>query len=346
MMNKISCSLFAAAALCAAVFPASAQLFSDPAPPTVRKLADVAPPEPRKQDELKFRAAPKPLAPGAVTHEWRRFLGPTMDGISSETPLLKQFGKGGPPIVWEVAKGEGYAAPAVVSGRVVLFHRVEDEEIVECLHAETGQRFWKYAYAMSYRDRYGFDGGPRCQPVSDGECVYTFGVAGKLTCLNLTTGQMLWQRDIFREFKLQQNFFGIGSTPLLEGDFLIVNVGAEGGPCVAAFDKRSGKMAWGAGKEWGPSYASPIPAEVRGKRRVFVFAGGDSEPSTGGLLCIDPKTGKVDFSFPWRAERRESVNASSPLIIGNQVYVSECYGPGGALLDIQPDGSARRGSPG
>ncbi len=339
-MHKISCSLVAFS-LSAAVLPVAAQVFSDPAPPTVQKLAEVALPEPRKYDELKFHAAPKPLAPGAITHEWRSFLGPTLNAISSETPLAKQFGKAGPPIVWEVNKGEGYAAPAVVSGRVILFHRVENEEIVESLHAETGQRFWKYAYAMSYRDRYGFDGGPRCQPVSDGEFVYTFGVTGKLTCLKLTTGQLLWQRDLFREFKLEQNFFGVGSTPLLEGDFLIVNVGATGGPCVAAFDKRSGKMAWGVGKEWGPSYASPIPADVHGKRRVFVFAGGDSEPSTGGLLCLDPKNGKVDFSFPWRAERRESVNASSPLIIGNQVYISECYGPGGALLDVLPNGQAR-----
>ena len=125
--------LFAVFALFSAGKPASAQIFSDPAPPTVQKLAEMAPPEPRKQEELKFRAAPKPLSPGAVTHEWRDFLGPNHNAISGETPLLKQLGKTGPPIVWEVTKGEGYAAPAIVSGRVILFHRVENEEIVECL---------------------------------------------------------------------------------------------------------------------------------------------------------------------------------------------------------------------
>ena len=165
---------------------------------------------------------------------------------------------------------------------------------------------------------------------------------GKLHCLKLTTGQVIWQRDLVTEFKVKQNFFGVGSTPLLEGNLLIVNLGVEGGPCVVAFDKLTGKMAWGAGKEWGPSYASPIPADIHGKRRVFVFAGGESRPSTGGLLCIDPTNGKVIFSFPWRAKRAESVNASSPLIIGNQVYISECYGPGGVLLDIQPDGSFKK----
>lgn len=84
-------------------------------------------------------------------------------------------------------------------------------------------------------------------------------------------------------------------------------------------------MVWGAGAEWGASYASPIPATIHGKRRIFVFAGGKSQPTSGGLLCIDPTNGKVDFRFPWRARRFESVNASSPIIIGNQVYISECY---------------------
>lgn len=322
--------------------PSLAQNFVDPAPPKVEKLAEIAPPVAQKQAELKFHQGPKTLSPNAKTHDWRTFLGPNMNATSEETPLLKKFGPNAPALVWEVTKGEGYAAPAIINDRAVLFHRVENNEVVECLNAENGERFWKYAYPSSYRDRYGFNPGPRCQPVSDGDWVYTFGVGGQLHCLKLTTGQVLWQRDLVKEFGIKQNFFGVGATPLLEGDKLIINVGADGGPCVAAFDKRSGKMLWGAGKEWGPSYASPVAATVHGKRRVFVFAGGESEPPTGGLLCIDPQNGKVEGQFSWRGDRYESVNASSPLVIGNQVYISECYGAGGALLDILPDGSLRK----
>src|SRR3954468_2275459 len=110
---------------------------------------------------------------------------------------------------------------------------------------------------------------------------------------------------------------------------------ASGGPCVAAFDTKTGRMVWGAGAEWGPSYASPIPATVLGQRRVFVFAGGESRPATGGLLCLDPATGAVDFAFPWRGRRVESVNASSPLVIDpDKVWISECYGKGGVLLQL------------
>ena len=312
--------------------------FKDPAPPKVEALRDTPAPTAKKQPGLTFRAAPKPLAPGAVTHDWRTFLGPTHNAISTEKPLLKSFSSGPPAVVWQVTKGEGYATPAVIGQRVILFHRVGADEVVECLDADSGQRYWRFAYACGYSDRYGFNGGPRCQPISDGESVYTLGVDGKLHCLKVTTGQLLWKRDLLREFKIKQNFFGVGGTPLLEGNLLIVNVGAPGGPCVAGFDKRTGRMQWGAGTEWGPSYASPVPGTIHGRRRVFVFAGGESRPSTGGLLCVDPANGKVDFSLPWRARRAESVNASSPVVLGNRVYISECYGPGETLLNLLPTG--------
>jgi len=335
--------LFLTLCLCAiTVLPASAQSFTDPAPPKVEALAAVPPPAPATQPGLKFYHAPKPLAKNAITTDWRQFLGVTFNAISPETPLLTDVSKGKPTLLWEVTKGEGYATPAVIGERVVLFHRLGSEDVVECLQAETGKRYWKYTYPTAYEDSYGFSGGPRCQPVSDGEYVYTQSVEGKIHCLKLTTGQLLWKRDIIKDFQLKPNFFGVGSTPLLEGDNLIVNVGAEKGPCVAGFHKRTGKMVWGAGAEWGASYASPIPATIHGKRRIFVFAGGKSQPTSGGLLCIDPANGKVDFRFPWRARRFESVNASSPIIIGNQVYISECYGPGGVLLDILPDGTAKQ----
>jgi outer membrane protein assembly factor BamB len=319
---------------------AEKKAFADPAPPQVKELPAIAAPAAQANPDVTFHAAPRPLPPGAVTHDWPCFLGPTHDYWSTETKLTPTFPQTGPPLVWEMKKGSGYAAPAILGDGLVLFHRVGDEERVECLHRETGQRYWSFAYATAYQDRYGYSDGPRCSPTIGGDSVFTYGAEGKLHCLDLATGRVRWRRDVLAEFKLAQNFFGVGSTPLLEADKLIVNVGARGGPCVAAFDIRTGKMAWGAGDKWGPSYASPVPATVHGKRRVFVFSGGESLPPSGGLLCIDPADGSVDFTFPWRGRRRESVNASSPLVFDNKVFISESYGAGGVLLELtaQPDG--------
>ena len=317
---------------------ANKRTFRDPAPPVVEKLAPMEPPPPRPNSEVKFHSKPKPLPPDAVTHDWTSFLGPTHNALSTETKLLRKFPAEGPKLVWEMKTGEGYSSPAVAGDRLVYLHRVGNEERVECLHPETGERYWKFSYPTNYRDRYGYSSGPRASPVIAGNHVYTYGAEGKLHCLNVESGQLVWKRDLAREFKVTQDFFGTAATPLIEGGRLIINVGAPGGPTVAAFEKTSGKMVWGAGDEWGSSYASPVPARVHGKRRVFVFAGGESRPPTGGLLSIDPSTGKVDFSFPWRSRSFESVNASSPVIIGDQVFVSASYRTGGALLNLLSGG--------
>lgn len=325
-------------ALC--LFSASAQQkpFTDPAPPAVEKAAPRAAAEASANTNVRFHRKPKPLPAGAVTHDWPHFLGPTHNGISTETKLAKSFSAAGPPIVWEMKKGTGYSSPSIVGDYLVFLHRMGGTEMVECLKPETGDRYWQFSYPTNYEDRYGYNNGPRASPVIDDGLVYTMGAQGKLHCLQLATGQVVWKRDLNAEFKVPQDFFGTAGTPLIDGDVLIVNVGAPGGPTVAAFDKKTGKMVWGAGNEWGPSYASPIPATVHGKRRVFVFAGGDSQPPAGGLLAIDPKTGAVDTTFPWRSRSYESVNASCPVIFGNNVFISASYRTGGALLDLLADG--------
>jgi outer membrane protein assembly factor BamB len=266
--------------------------------------------------------------------DWPSFLGPAHNSTSTETGLSR----GAPKLLWEFRKGTGYSSPAIVADRLVYFHRLGNEERVECLNPETGTKLWDFAYATDFEDRYGYNNGPRASPVIDGDRVYTYGAQGKLHCLNLKTGKLVWKRDIAADFKVPQDFFGTATTPLLEGDRLIVNVGAPGGPTVAAFDKMTGKQLWGAGSEWGPSYASPVPATVHGRRRIFVFAGGESKPPTGGLLSLDPANGKIDFTFPWRSRSYESVNAASPVVVGNQVFISASYRAGSALLDILPDG--------
>jgi outer membrane protein assembly factor BamB len=277
---------------------------------------------------------PKPLAKDAVTSDWASFLGPSHNAVSKETRLTRKLP---PPLLWEFPKGTSYTSPSVVGERLVYSHRVGNEEIVECLHPETGAKRWQFKYGTVFEDRYGYNNGPRSSPVIDGERVYTMGAEGKLHALDLATGKLIWKRDLRTEYKVRQDFFGTASTPLVEGQLLILNVGAPGGPTVAAFDKVTGREVWRAGKEWGPSYASPVPAVVHGKRRVFVFAGGESTPPSGGLMSIDPANGRVDFSFPWRSRSFESVNASCPVVFDNKVFISASYRTGGALIEIRPD---------
>ena len=273
-----------------------------------------------------------------------RLLGPAHDATSPVTHVLHEFPKAGPRVVWEVEKGGGFGGPAIVGEKLVIFHRMEEREVVECLHAETGRRVWKFDYAAPYRPRYGGSTGPRTSPVIEGSRVFTFGIAGQLHALDLAGGRVMWQHDCAREFAMGPAFFGYGSTPLVMGSRLIVQIGGKvDGKLVntVAFDTATGRLLWTAANEWGASYSSPIPATLHGRECVLVFAGGESRPPTGGLLIIDAATGVVLGSAPHRADVAESVSASSPVVIGSRVFVSESYSAGGACFEVAPDFSIK-----
>lgn len=321
--------------------PMAAAAEEDDPPASQPVIAEPPPPPPAVDfDRLKWISRPRPLAAGATTHDWRSFLGPTHDSRSTEKPLLMMWPTDGPARVWEVEKGQSYAAPAIARGRVILFHRLGDREVIECLDAETGRRFWKHEYPTAYRDRFGFGTGPRASPVvflsKWHQYAITLGAEGQLTALDLFRGTQVWQRDLPKELKAPPGFFGFGSTPLIEGDTLITQVGAPNGGCVFGFDVHNGRIRWKSGA-WGASYTSPIPATIHGERRVFVLAGGEDRPPTGGLYCIHAGNGFIDFEHPFRAKVYESVSAASPVVVGNRVFLTISYNVGGVMLEIDSD---------
>ena len=289
--------------------------------------------------ELTYHAAPRPLAARATTADWPHFLGPRFNATTPEGPLLDRWPESGPRKVWEIKTGEGYACPAIVRGRLVQFHRVGEKETLDCLDPETGRRFWRFDYPVSYEDRYGFSPGPRSSAVIDGDRVYVAGVTALVHCLDLATGKVLWRRDLGAEFAVPQYFFGYGPTPFVWRDRLIVNVGGKGrddgkrGTCVAAFDKLTGRTLWELEDAWGADYASPVVATLRGRDVALVYAGGESRPSAGGLLVVDPQTGQLLERFPWRARMYETAVAATPVALDDRrVLVSESYEKGGTLL--------------
>ncbi|HEY1109040.1 MAG TPA: PQQ-binding-like beta-propeller repeat protein [Opitutaceae bacterium] len=288
-----------------------------------------------------FHAPPKSLATGAVVEDWPHFLGPHHNATTRETPLLDRWPEGGPKLVWELPTGEGYACPVLASGKLVYFHRVDGKETIDCLNPETGRRLWRFDYPVEYEDRYGFSPGPRSSAVIDGDRVYTAGVTAQLHCLDLATGKLRWRRDLASEYQIPQYFFGYGPTPFVWQDRLILNIGGKAdadnkrGTCVAALDKLTGKTLWEVTDSWGADYASPVVARLRGRDVALVYAGGESRPSQGGLLAIDPKDGTVLERFPWRARMYETAVAMSPLALDDRrVFISESYEKGGVLLEF------------
>jgi outer membrane protein assembly factor BamB len=280
--------------------------------------------------------------------DWPSFLGPRRVSKSPETGILTVWPKDGPKIVWQRELEIGYGIGSISKGRFFQFDRDGDNARLVCLNAETGAEIWKFEYATDYEDLYGYDNGPRCSPVVDGDRVYIFGVEGMLHCLRVEDGTPIWKVDTTADFGVVQNFFGVGSTPVIEGGLLIAMVGGSppdsqnvppgqldrvdgNGSGIVAFDKMTGKVKYKITDELA-SYSSPLLATIDDRRWCFAFA-------RGGLVGFEPAGGKVDFHYPWRDRSLESVNASTPVVVGNQVFISETYGPGSSLLEVRPGGS-------
>lgn len=272
--------------------------------------------------------------------DWPTLLGPTRDGRSAEKGI-KPWPKHGLKKLWECGLGIGYAPPVVAGGRLYHFDRFDDVARLTCRDSTSGKQLWKFEYPMEYEDRYGYEPGPRACPVVDQDRVYIYGVEGMIHCLQTDSGKELWKFDTREKYFFHQNFFGVGSVPVVDGDLLIVAVGgSEKGPRpvdfrdvkangtgIVAFDKRTGKVRYETINDLA-SYSSPIITVIDGKRTALYFA-------RAALAGFDPQTGKELFRFPWRAKSEESVNAANPVVAGNTILLTECYGPGAALIDLK-----------
>lgn len=306
--------------------------------------AAVSPSTSAAPSETATRGATDRAKPSRNGSDWPRFLGPNDDASSPETGILTKWPASGLKKVWDCELGVGFAPPAIVGGKLFHFDRHENNCRLTCRNAETGEFLWKYEYPTDYEDIYGYDPGPRCGPVVDGERVYCYGPDGMLCCVQVADGKELWKLDTRTKYSFHQNFFGVGSAPLVEGDLLLVAVGgspkgprpfdlreAKGnGTGIVALDKKTGAVKYTVSDELA-SYSSPIVAKIGERRLGLYFA-------RGGLLGFDPATGREAFHYPWRASNLESVNAANPVVVGDTILLTECYEDGAALLKIPATG--------
>jgi hypothetical protein len=268
------------------------------------------------------------LGAQAIAADWPQLLGPARNGVYAGPPLSEAWGSAGPRVVWRKQIGAGLSGPVVAQNRVVLFHRVANTEVVEAIDAASGKTQWQYTYPTSYRDDFGFDEGPRAVPVVANGVVYTFGAEGQLHAVDLASGKKIWSEDTMRRFGVPKGFFGAAGSPLVEDGRVIANIGGKSAGIVA-FDAKTGKVLWTATED-AASYSSGIGATIAG-RRTAVFL------TRHELVGLDPASGQVRFQRPWRARQLASVNAATPIVNGDLIFVSAEYGPGAGVLRF--DGS-------
>ena len=266
--------------------------------------------------------------PVASAGDWPQILGPERTGIAAaDERLADRWPDSGPCEIWRRDVGAGYAGVAVTAGRVILFHRVADREVVEALDAATGRPQWKADHPTSFMPQVGGGNGPLCVPVIHGNRVIVFGPQGVLTCLDAATGERLWMRETHREFGGQEGYFGAGSTPLVVGGHVIVNVGgAKQDAGVVAFALATGATVWQATAE-PASYAAPVQVAVGGEPHVLIV-------TRYACLLLDPATGDVRWRFPF-GQRGPTVNAATPVVpAAGRLFITAAYGIGCVCADF------------
>jgi outer membrane protein assembly factor BamB len=271
----------------------------------------------------------------APTAEWPQWRGARRDGVAFCPDFLTEWPARGPARLWQADGAEGYSSFAVADGRAYTMLRDGGQEVVLCLDAANGNELWRFSYECGYEDHMG-GRGPRSTPSVDGDRVYTVGASGMFHCLTAAKGEKLWHHDLLAEFNAPRQQWGVAFSPLVEGDLVYTTPGGPNGNSLAAFDKKTGKLAWKALDD-PAGYSSPVGMTVAGVRQIVYFTGDSA-------VGVAPSTGALYWRFPWPTSH--NVNAATPIVFKvrqedrelDYVFISSGYNQGCALLKIHADG--------
>lgn len=259
--------------------------------------------------------------------DWPQILGPARDGHAQGEAVAAWSSP--PPIRWRVACGAGYAGVAVAEDKVLLWHRIDEEEVLDCLSVDNGRRLWRAPFPAIYRGGVDADRGPRCVPVVHDGRVFVYGAAGDLHAVALVDGRALWSRHLRTDYEADEGYFGAGSTPLVVGDLVITAVGGrtakDAAAGLVAVDVATGKTRWTAADQEA-AYASPVTIEVGGKTYVVAVL-------RMATVMVDPATGEIVRKFEF-GRRGPTVNAATPLVDGSELFVTAAYGVGCRKVDL------------
>lgn len=271
----------------------------------------------------------KESAPGG---SWPQFRGPDRDNISSETGFLDEWPDGGPKLRWEKKKlGEGFSTVSIADGKIFTMGNQGNNEVLQALDEATGTEVWSIKTGgTAYRD--GMGDGPRGTPTVDGDRVYALGASGDLICVGIDNGEVIWQRNILKDYEGNNIQWGISESVLIDGKQLICYPGGKLAT-IAGLDKLTGRGLWRSSVQGMPkaSYSSAVLIEFGGERMVVNYV-------HTGVVAIRAKNGDVLWGYPSSAN--DVANCSSPVYSDGMVYTASGYGTGCAMFKLKPGGKA------
>ena len=277
------------------------------------------------------------LAAPLKAEDWAQWRGMDRLGIWTESGILESFPDDGLRVKWRAPVRSGFSGPSVSDGRVFLLDWQEDPlsrtmdgtERIVAFDEQTGELLWAHEWETTYRMLMAsYAVGPRSTPTVDGGRVYAVGSTGRLFCLAVETGDVIWAKDYIEEYDTSVPTWGIASSPLVDGDKLITVVGGEPDALVVAFDKQSGEELWRAVEVVGEmGYGQPVIYEAGGVRQLIVW-------HAAALVSLDPETGEIYWEQEWEVGAGMSV--TTPVKSGDYLLVSQFYN-GSMMMRLNQD---------
>ena len=263
----------------------------------------------------------------ASAADWPGWRGPNRDDLCTETGLLKDWPKTGPPLVWKATGlGEGYSTLAIVAEHIFTLGQRGPSSFVIALKVADGSPVWTVKLGQSGAP--GDYAGPRNSPTVDGERLYALGHYGDLACFDTATGAERWRKSLTKDFSGTMPGWGYAEGPLVDGNKVVVTPGGSQG-AIIALDKTSGVVLWRT-KDFTDHahYSSLVPAEIGGVRQYIQL-------TAQSVVGVQASDGKV----LWRASRRGNVAViPTPIYHDGYVYVTSGYGAGDNLFQINASG--------
>ena len=262
------------------------------------------------------------LFSSGFARDWPQWQGVDRLGTTTEKVGNVDWKKQPLATLWEKQIGIGFSSFAVVDGRVYAMGFASKQETVWCFAAATGEKIWTHSYPSELRDNL-HEGGPGSTPtVHDGK-VYTLGKIGQAFCLDATTGKVIWQQNFRKLVNAKQPEWGFTSSFLVLDELAIV----DAGPLVA-LDRLTGELIWKT-KTYRAGYGSPLPFTHGGKTLV-------AQLNNDYQIVVDPSDGKVLAEHKWLTSY--ATNGTSPVIVGNRIFVCTAYNKGCVMLEFTGDG--------
>lgn len=251
---------------------------------------------------------------GLLAADWPRWRGPAGDGTWNPTNVPNDFATREPERLWRVSIGAGYGGVTMRDGRVYVMDRPkspENTERVLCFDAETGEPLWSREWTADYGSmEYGT--GPRASVTIHEGHAYTLGAVGMAMCLNAETGEVVWQVDTVKDHAAKVPTWGFAASPVIEGEKVLLHVGAESQGSVVALDRKSGTIVWKGGPD-PAGYCTPEVITHAGRKQLITWG-------PEHIQSLDSKTGDVFWTWPYKITY--GVSIAQPLYRDGLLLVS------------------------